>query len=70
MPASRSTINQVPPQPETTNFCQEPSSKYLKQLEEEGGDPRSVAGKKAIEDGSWAPTYDSRDARIVKPEGN
>ena len=53
-------------------FCQEPSSKYLKSLEEEGDDPRSVAGRQAEEDlrryGHWMPAIDSRDASITAPE--
>jgi hypothetical protein len=53
-------------------FCQEPSNKYLEALEDEGGDPRSVAGRQAIKDlgkfGHWMPTIDSRDASITGPE--
>ena len=53
-------------------FCQEPSNKYLDALEDEGGDPRSVAGRQALKDlqrfGHWMPTVDSRDASITAPE--
>lgn len=53
-------------------FCQEPSSKYLEALDEEGGDPRSVPGRQSLMDlkkyGHWMPTFDSCDARITAPE--
>ncbi len=53
-------------------FCQEPSNKYLKLLEEEGDDPRSVAGRQAEKDlrryRHWMPAIDSRDASITAPE--
>lgn len=53
-------------------FCQEPSSKYLEALDDEGGDPRSVAGRQALKDlqrfGHWMPIVDSRDASITAPE--
>lgn len=53
-----------------TEHCQEPSSKYLKSLDENMDDPRSVAGEQAIKDGSWMPTIDSRDARSVRSEAD
>jgi len=53
-------------------FCQAPSEKYLRALEEAGGDPRSVAGIQALRDlekfGGWSPTIDARDARVTRPE--
>lgn len=49
-------------------FCQEASDKYLEALEEEGGDPRSVAGRQALKDKRWMPTIDARDARRTAPE--
>jgi len=36
---------------ERINFCQEPSKQYLQWLDEAGGDPRSVAGKRPGVDG-------------------
>ena len=47
--------------------CQKPSRWYEELLEENGNDPRSVAGMQSIIDagssGGWMPTIDSRDAR-------
>ena len=54
------------------SFCQQPSEKYLRLLEEAGGDPRSVSGFQALQDldktGGWAPDIESRDARVTVPE--
>jgi hypothetical protein len=54
------------------DFCQEPSKRYLKLLDEAGDDPRVAAGNQALKDlkktGGWAPTLDARDARIVMEE--
>ncbi len=49
------------------NFCQQPSDQYLEALEEAGGDPRVVAGERALEGlkktGGWVPDWEARDAR-------
>lgn len=49
------------------NFCQEPSDSYVEMLEKCGGDPRSVAGRHAINragalsERGWQPTWDARN---------
>jgi len=52
---------------ETRKFCQAPSNQYLEMLEDCGGDPRSVAGRYAINkagvERGWIPTCDARDSR-------
>ena len=59
-------------QREHTDFCQEPSDRYLEFLEACNGDPRVVAGLRAMRDlettGGWMPMIDARDARVVKSE--
>ncbi|MDP3973419.1 MAG: hypothetical protein Q8P92_01165 [Candidatus Daviesbacteria bacterium] len=49
-------------------FCQQPSQRYLQMLEECGNDPRSVAGRYALERSlngqrGWIPDFDARDIR-------
>lgn len=48
-------------------FCQEPSTQYLRELDDAGGDPRVVAGEHALkglkEQGGWVPDWEARDAR-------
>ncbi len=54
------------------NFCQQPSERYMRLLEEAGSDPRVAAGLQALEDlanhGGWRPTLDARDAREIAKE--
>jgi hypothetical protein len=51
------------------SFCQAPSDAYLKMLEKCDGDPRSVAGQRAINQAGsnaergWFPTWDARNAK-------
>ena len=53
---------------ENIRFCQEPSRQYLKELDNHGGDPRSVIGAQAIRQAGakaergWRPAWDARDA--------
>lgn len=48
-------------------FCQEPSKPYEDMLEKCGGDPRLVAGRRAVNkagaraERGWQPTWDARN---------
>jgi len=50
-------------------FCQKPSKRFLRKLEESNGDPRSTISQHAIDKAvpnakkGWHPTWDARDAR-------
>lgn len=55
------------PRQKPIKLCQEPSSAYLKILEDCGNDPRSVAGYRAIRTvgpkRGWQPDWEARDQR-------
>lgn len=56
-----------------TSFCQQPSDKYVRVLEECGGDPRVVEGQRAInrmKRHGWQPAWDARLVMIENLRGH